>query len=335
MQLITMAHLGEAQSVIDQFKLQKVGPSLFEGEDLLCLITGEGPFEAATATAGILGQKKITKVINIGIAGAIDPELTIGEIHPVRTVYLVIEGRPQFKSFPSLKKGLDCLTSFERILHQDKAQILQGLGQLVDREAWGVAMAAKAANVPFEAYKLISDHAGSLGACELVKEDAAHWSQMIAEHLAASLSHGEEIKPANELSGFYFTFSTQHQYQDMFNKLALRLDKGPAAVLESLPIEELRQKKILPKERTKILLQMMEARLDPLKPILEEKLQQWKAPWEKRGIHLHTDPQWEGPQIKVSFSIESEEELKKKLKELEDLNIKLFHDLRNGKIHVE
>ena len=178
MHLITMAHLGEAQGVIDLFNLKRVTPQVFEGELLVCLITGEGPFEAATLTASQLGQKKFTSVINLGIAGSMSEDLSIGSIHPVRSVYLVIDGKPQFKSFKSFESGLDCVTSFERILNKDKALPLTGLGSLVDREAWGVATAAKSAGIPFQSYKLISDMAGTLGACEVAREKSDEWSHL-------------------------------------------------------------------------------------------------------------------------------------------------------------
>lgn len=335
MQLITMAHLGEAQGVIDLFNLKRVTSQVFESENLTCLITGEGPIEAATTTAALLGQKKYTSVINLGIAGSLSAEYVIGSIHPVRSVYLVIDGKPQFKSFKSFEKGLDCVTSFERILNPAKALPLSGIANLVDREAWGVAMAAKTIGVPFHSYKLISDQAGNLGACEVVREKADEWSQMLALHLRTILIQEEKETHAFEIEGFHFTFTTRHQFEQLLKKISLRDEMTQEEVLNSFPVESIRKEVLLAKERTKALLNFMEGKLDPLKEKLQIGLANWKATYEKNGITLQTDQTWESPEVKVSFNISTEEELKQKIKSLTELNLKPFKDLRSGNVHVE
>jgi hypothetical protein len=335
MHLITMAHLGEAQGVIELFNLKRVSSQVFEGENLVCLITGEGPFEAATATASILGSKKFLSVINLGIAGALCPDYPVGSIHPVRSVYLVIDGKPQFKSFKSLDKGLDCVTSFERILSPERALPLTGIAKLVDREAWGVAMAAKTHNTHFSSYKLISDQAGSLGACEAVKEKAEEWSQLLAQYLKTILHNEKETPELFTLEGFHFTFTTQHQFEQLLKKISLRDELSPEEVLTSLPIESIRSEATSSKIKTKALLNIMEGRLDPLKEKLDRGLLLWKTPFERRGITLQTDATWEGPEVKVSFKVSNTDELEEKIKHLTELKLEPFLDLRNGNIHVE
>ena len=330
-----MAHLGEAQSVIELFQLKRTTPHLFEGEALTCLITGEGPFEAATATAALLAQKTFTNVINLGIAGSLSNDFQVGEIHPVRSIYLVIEGKPQFKSFKSFDQGLDCVTSFERILTSDKAMILTGVAALIDREAWGVAMAAKKAAVNFSSYKLISDQAGSLGACEMVKDKAQEWSQKLALFLATKIT-GDNIKrEVSEYPGFYFTFTTRHQFDHLVTMLSIREKKSIAEILNELPFETLRELKLSPKDRARKLLSTLEDKVDPLKARLKSELFKWKAPFEKKGITLNTDQTWETPEVKVSFSIQTDEDLKKVIGELNELSLEVFQNLRSGHLNVE
>lgn len=335
MQLITMAHLGEAQGVIELFNLKRTTSQVFESENLTCLITGEGPFEAATSTAAQLGRKKYRSVINLGIAGSLSGDFAIGSIHPVRSVYLVIDGKPQFKSFKSFVKGADCVTSFERILTPSKALPLSGIAHLVDREAWGVAMAAKTVAIPFQSYKLISDHAGSLGACEVVREKTDEWAQMLALHLNTILIQTEKDIHPIDLPGFHFTFTTRHQFDQLLSKLSLRDELSLEKVLDSLPTGAIRSETPQAKERTKVLLNYMEGKLDPLKEKLKLGLNEWKSRYETNGIHLQTDPNWESPEIKIGFSISSAEELQQKIKFLNELNLKPFQDLRSGNVHVE
>jgi hypothetical protein len=335
MQLITMAHLGEAQGVINLFDLKRVTPNLFENDTLSCLITGEGPFEAATSVASQLARKNYARVINLGIAGALDSTLMLGEIYPVRSVYLVVEGKPQFKSFQSLEQGFDCITSFERILSAEKALPLAGVGALVDREVWGVAMAARSHSVKFESYKLVSDHAGSLSACELVRDAAEDYSQKLAQFLARKIELPINPEEEMKLDGFHFTFSTRIKFQQYLKKLSLREELSQDDILKSLKLETWLEQKILPKERTRLLLEQMEFKLDPLKKDLETGLLAWKQPFTANGIDLSTDPYWESPEVKISFHVNSRPELEHKLSLLSGLNLHPFHKLRNGELHVE
>ena len=335
MHLITMAHLGEAQGVIELFNLSRITPSLFRGENLTCLITGEGPMEAATRTASQLGQINYQKVINLGIAGSLTPGLPLESIHPVRSIYLAIDGKPQFKSFKSLEAGLDCITSFERILDSQKAVPLSGIGQLVDREVWGVAMAAKEAQVSFQAYKLISDQAGTLGACEIAKDKAQEWSKELALHLKKILSVSETQETSFQLAGFYFTFTTENQFKQLLKKISYRDDQSIEDVLSSLPINEIINAMPLPKERTKSLIKFMEEKLDPMKKSLEAGLKDWKRPFESKGITLQTDPSWESAEVKVSFTVSGQEDLLQKLDTLTKLELTPYHKLRDGSFYVE
>ncbi len=335
MQLITMAHLGEAQGVINLFDLKRVTPNLFENDTLSCLITGEGPFEAATAVASQLAKKSYERVLNLGIAGALEPVLKLGEIYPVRSIYLVVEGKPQFKSFKSLEKGLDCITSFERILSPDKALALSGVAALVDREVWGVAMAAKSQGVTFESYKLVSDYAGSLGACEIIKEAAEEYSQKLAQFLATQIEHTTNPDEQLNLEGFHLTFSTRIKFLQYLKKLSLREEVSEQQILSNLKLESLRDQKLQPKERTRLLLEEMEDKLDPLKKELEKRLTAWKKPFTSQAIDLITDPNWESPEVKISFQVSSQEELAQKLQVLAGMNLRPYQNLRNGEFHVE
>ena len=79
----------------------------------------------------------------------------------------------------------------------------------------------------------------------------------------------------------------------------------------------------------------MEEKLDPLKKNLQDGLSAWKSPFEKKGIQLVTDPTWESSQVKVTLTLENQEDLKQKLETLSKLNLRPFYDLRDGNIHVE
>lgn len=329
MNLITMAHLGEAQGVIDLLGLERSAENLYESKDYILLITGEGPFEAATAVSATIARYKFSHAYNLGIAGSLNEKLTIGSVHPIRSIYLVIEGKPQFKTFQCQEAGLDCITTFERILNPDKAQALKGLGDLVDRESWGVGFACKQHSIPFTAFKIVSDQAGSLEACELVKTKAMHFAELISNEAKRIFKSNDDLV----LEGFHFTFSTKIQFQQKLQMLSLRDDKTDHQIIGELGIEELRDLKILPKERTKLLLNKMDQKLDPLKEKIDGYLKDWKGPWLNRGITIQNDPSFENAEVTISFKASSDEELGDKIVELSKLTLNPYLKLREG--HVE
>lgn len=335
MHLITMAYLGEAQGVIEKFKLTKIKPDLFKNEEMVLLITGEGPFEAATKTALEIPQHKITSIINLGIAGSLSEELRPFDFVPVRTIYLVQDLKPQFKTFQSEDKGVDCLTSFERILDPEKARVLKGIAHIVDREAWGVAMAAKSAGIPMKSYKVISDMAGTSGACELVKETAEELSEKLANELATLLNIKVAPEEAIDLPGFHLTFSTRHRLKTLLQKLSIKEEKSIDNVLSSLPLDELRALEVSPKERARRLMELLEDRVDPFKKTLLKKLEGMQTSFHKAGLRLNLDPNFENPKATISLEVAHDEELNEKINLLKTLSIEPFTKIMKGEFDVE
>lgn len=336
MHLITMAHMGEALSVIEKFNLKKISAELFSGEKMMLLLTGEGPMEAAIKTALLISQHAFTEIINLGIAGTLDDNLKVGEIHEVRSLYLIQDFKPSFKTFQASGTRIDCLTSFERILDIEKAQKLKGIGSLVDREAWGIAMTAKTHGVKFRSFKMISDRAGTISACELIKEKAPLFSDALANFLQTKLDDNETKSPqAFGISGLYFTFSTEHKFKTLLTKLSIKENTSEDEILNSLSLIELQDRKLLPKERTRLLMEEMENRIDPTKKILTNMKNAWAKNIESQGIKIQTDPNWENPQVTLSFDVSDDEELKEKVEILGKLSLKPYTDLMNGQFHVE
>lgn len=336
MHLITVAHPGEALGVIEKFKLTQIKQNLFGNEKIVLLITGEGPFEASVQVAATLPLYPFSKVINLGIAGTLDPKINVGEVVQIRTVYLIHDTKPEFKTFQCADVGLDCITSFQRILDPEKALKLRGLGKIVDRELWGVAFACKSANIPMTAYKVISDQAGTLEACELVKSKVQQFSTILSEKLSevlAMTSTPQEELP--NLKGFHFTFTTGHKFKNLLNKFAIKNNLTAEEALLSLNTQKFLENELSPKERTKLLLEELEGKIDPTKTILLLAEKQLVNSFSEQGLKLQLDPQWENPYLTISMEVSHDEELKEKIKKLETLSIKPFSELMKGNFHVE
>jgi hypothetical protein len=335
MYLITMAHLGEAQGTIDKFNLIKLRPDLYKNETMVLLITGEGPFEAATKTALTLPQYAFKEVINLGIAGTLTDDFKIGDFFPVRSVYLINDLKPQFKSFPSLPEGKDCLTSFERLLDPKRAQVLKGIGSLVDREAWGVAMAAKTAGVPFRAYKIISDMAGTTNACELVKEKAQAFGESLAENLSTLLITEAKTSEEIDLPGFYFTFTTNHQFRSLMSKLEIKFQLNQKEILLKINIDEIKEMDLRPKEKAKVLIEKLEHLLDPTKKILSDIQKEVTQDFLKEGLKVQLDPHWENPALIISFEAKNDSDIENKINSLRKVSLHRFSKVMRGDLNVE
>lgn len=336
MQLITMAHFGEAQGVIETFQLKRSGPDLFKGENLCVLITGEGPFEAAVKTASLITELKPSQVINLGIAGSLKDDLDVGDVVEIRTIYLLQESKTYFKTFEASKTGLDLLTSFERLLDPEKAGLFRGFGALVDREAWGVAMAAKSLAVPFLCRKVVSDKAGTLGACELVKGKVEEFSILLAQE-ARKLTSVELVKPEIQINipGLHFTFSMKHRLNTLLSKLRLTKEMSDKELFELAGIDEILVLEISPKEKALRLLEAFEGKLDPFRAPAKKIIQDLKKDAHNLEIEIEADPNLENPKLKVTIEVRNNRELKEKTEKLSKLNLKPFERLMNGGTHVE
>lgn len=337
MYLITMAHLGEAQGVIENFFLKKTPWGTFEGDQVTLLITGEGPFEAVAKTSSELSRKKYDAVINLGIAGSLHEDQLIGEIYPIRSVYLVIDSKPQFKSFQIQDEGKDCLTSFERILQSHKAQPLKGIAPIVDREAWGVAFACKNQNVPLQVYKLISDQAGQLNACELIKDHAYKYSLQLAQFLENKLNLNQKTStPDFDLPhDFHFTFTMKHRYQALMEKLTLQEQTSLENITNSIPFEDFKKLEISEKEKASRLITFLEDRLNPTRKIITQKISKWMNPLLKENISIQLDPEWESDKVKFTLEASTDEELFRKALAIKSFSLKDYHQIQQGHFDVE
>ena len=331
-----MAHHGEAQGVIETFKLKKISQDIFQGENVFLLLTGEGPFEASTKTALAISRYNIQSVLNAGIAGTLSDEFKIHDVVMVRSLYLVNGHHTHFKTFQTHQDGVDCITSFDRILHKDSAQKLKGVGHIVDREAWGVAMAAKTAGIPFKAIKVISDHAGSIEACELIKDAAPVFSDILVQKIIEILN---EKLPAKEdlpkFPGLHFTFSTGHRFNTLLNKIMIKDETSKEEAISRLGLEAITNNELTPKERTRRLLDKMDCLIDPVKSHMQQTTNTLTKRFKESGLNISFDQTWENPQVTISLEVSSDEELSNKIDSLKVLSIKPFSDLMEGKLHVE
>lgn len=270
MRLLIFAHRGEAQVSL---KRESYKPRSFyfdglceNGKDLL-LITGEGLQKTTEKVAAVCAsyREKISQIINLGIAGSLSPELTLGEIYSVRTVYK----EDGFHSFTTPESSrFDCISACRRVLNDEKAAKLGCFAQIVDRELWAIGSCASLFKIPFRSYKLITDHAGSQTSCFDLKEHAPYFSGKIYDYFYRNLkSEKKDVIPSEKKveipEGFYASVSQYQKLENLTRKLALKWHVGPDQILERVDLETLKKEEKHSKKRTTLLLKLLNQKLTP------------------------------------------------------------------------
>lgn len=165
--LLIFAHRGEAQEFLQRLPFQAADTEFkgfYETEERSLLLCGEGLPAAHARVSAVLNAfgETLSLVLNLGIAGSLSDSLTAGEIYPIRAVYREPEGGQALPSFRSADPNalIDCISAQRRVLTLAYAKRLAPFAPIVDRELWAIASLCADYNLPFFAYKLISDRAG-------------------------------------------------------------------------------------------------------------------------------------------------------------------------------
>lgn len=331
--LITMAHYGEAQSFIDYYNAEKT-PHLegncYAFDQGIILITGEGIPQSIARTSLVLGiYPQINKVINIGVAGSLS-HLIQGEIYSIRTVYHFNDDNSgYFQSFTSSDDSTTCdaITSDKRILKDEQAQNLKGHGNLVDRELWGVSFSAKLAHLPWLSYKLISDRAGSLAACEVVKEKSKLYSEKLLNHYLKVTTNSVETKRNEKPSSWYFTITQQRDFEKLKHKI---INKYGQDHFEKNLRDFTATNKSTNKKASKELIKFLKIILSPWKYEMEKRWDEMVKEFVREDITVCPSPNFEDENISFAFKAKDFNDISKKMERLKDFPFKRYQRFING-----
>lgn len=176
--LLVFATLKEAQPSLELLGLSPNSNRsfyLFEGGGVL--ITGMGAIAAATAVSHYI--QDFDTVWNLGVAGALNKNLSVGEMVEVGSAAKwsgALSLSPHALSLfeathPLLGKGTPRLITSDYPVHsQELGKTLSQQADLLDMEGYGVATAAERANKPWRLTKRISDFCSEDGSQLIQKE---------------------------------------------------------------------------------------------------------------------------------------------------------------------
>jgi len=130
--------------------------TFFESDQAVAVCSGMGPEPGRRATEAIIALYSPTEVMSVGIAGALDATLHVGEVFTPRTVIDARDG-----SRTDTQNGSGTLVSFTSVASaEQKAKLAKAYGATaVDMEGASVARGAETHGLRFSAVKAISDEA--------------------------------------------------------------------------------------------------------------------------------------------------------------------------------
>jgi adenosylhomocysteine nucleosidase len=119
------------------------------------LITGPGFRAASAALSHHLSSQRPSLVVSIGVCGALDPALSLGQ---VLTVSRIQSPLGVFSPLPLAAPAVT-LHSQDRVAStaREKQQLLSTGAHIVDMEAAAVALLCRQHNIPFACLKAVSD----------------------------------------------------------------------------------------------------------------------------------------------------------------------------------
>ncbi len=333
MKLIHLAHRGEAQEFTKNLDLVAHSEinGLYLGEKIAVLISDEGIYNTLSKISLCLGKFKFDKILNFGIAGALDSKLEIDEIYQIRTSYSFGD-KPEFKSFTSKTNSIiDCISTHERVLNLEFANKLSSFAKIVDRELWAVGFAAKQANIPFESYKLISDYAGKTD-CFDIKNKALSFS----EKLFSFYQKLEDIETPNYqyTPPISMSFTNKARYEKLITLAVNKYEYTEELILEKINTHEIINEKIREKAKVSILLNRIEEFINPINTKAKFALDQNFSIFTKIGAKVNYDKNLENKSFSLVMEINSQTNLDNLKRSIDLFNMSKHNQIWNGSFDV-
>ena len=347
--LLTFAHRPEAKAFLNYFNTLKAHPSqknLYTNEKLKIsiLITGEGFLSSAlTLTRALTLMPDILEVINMGVAGALTSVFEVGDIVQAKTAYLGKNAGTksmEFKSFPlsCLKSDIACydiVTTEQRLLSANEKKYYSHFGEIVDREAWGLAQAAQMQHTSFSSIKIISDTLENEEFCQLVKESADKFSSDLLNFFMENINNEIapiQIKQESDLEKFLYShpklFLTVAQ-KNIITKFSKKI-KLSETIIEDLDqiIEQNIKRK--PKDISKTVLDYLTQSYSPTIHHLTVQAKKEIFSLNTPHIKFCADPIFESSKIEFSGVIKNENDLIEAIAQLKKLSIHKWKSIING-----
>ena len=337
--LLVFAHPPEAAAFVNHYKLHPhdqfflpESVRLLVSEELMILITGEGPNLANRTLSTVLGaySKKISRIINFGVAASLSNQLPIGTIQKIKTSYSSQENTMEYHSFFLDKnESSDCCTVNQRILGPEKLKHLKCFASIIDRELWGLAFAAQPFSLKVDSYKIISDlplEDGQQNICSVVKEDAHFYSEkLLAKYIEIPASPKITSPSANIKIpyGCYATASMKRSFHTL-------LKSAPSDWEEQIQAQNIIENAQTKKTAMSQIIKALSVLNCPELAKMEQKLERILLPLKRLGLRASIDSSFEVEEIKITTQIRNQDDINRLKKGLDSLDGKSIENLFQG-----
>ena len=308
--LLVFAHLAEARAFLAHGSWTRIidpQVEIYQKSGVSLLICGEGMQNATEKTGYALSLlKEVSEVWNWGVAGSLNAKTEKQSIYEIRKVLAERYARePEFRTY-TLSGTCDIVSARSRSLSMEQANFLENFAPLVDRELWAIASVCQFYKKPLRAWKLVSDNASSKE-CLSVQENAQEYSQQLysrfmqespKESLAGGARENLEIY-SNPL--FYFTRSQKDLLENYLEVLRLQEEKNIWA-----PVASLSKDKLLPKDRSRKLLELLREKVNPFQAKVKNALFSKTEYLAKTPARVHFHPQYETDTVTFTAEIKNE-----------------------------
>ena len=318
----------------------------WQGEGVYVLLTGEGIEQASRTLAAFCGryEANISSIINLGLAGGLAAQLTGGEVYRVRTIYAAkYAEQVEYQSYSSSEgKALhDCISARARVLDTQASTSLANFAALVDRELWGLAAVAAQFKLPWRAAKLVSEIVFDNEICQRARAAReqhsaalyAFWQKNLSSVPPPPCDTMAECLVALRQRGFYFTQALQDKVVALLHSLALQrgwqADEMLADLVKQAAVEKIVKNSPHPKQRTKLLLQHLQALHDPFRVQFNQRLATITAPLRQVAKVSHHED-FANDDLTISSTIKNAGDLTTLQQALADFDYQRYHNLLNG-----
>ena len=346
MNLLIFAHRKEAEAFIDHLHFKPINfyfDGLMKNDRDFLLITGEGLTAASEKTVAVLSQfrSEINQIINLGIAGGLNPKLKKGNIYSIRTSYAKFNERPEFKSYSSNHSSpeYDCISLNQRALNYNNKKDLIPFADLVDRELWAIGSSAHLFKLPFLSFKYISDELNDEEFCKLVIQESEIISRQLLQHyLELDKIYFEKSNILSKSSiynhsSLYFTV-TQSRQLDHYLNLLKNKNFDDNLFLEKREIKNILSLEISPKEKSKLVLEQLLLEVNPIHQRISQVLNEEIGKLKKVGLQAQFDKTFESNELMITFKVKNNSDLEFYLKSLSTVDMNRFEAIFKGDLDV-
>jgi adenosylhomocysteine nucleosidase len=176
---------------------------------------GMGATRAALAVQAAMSIRPITALLSVGLAGACDPSLHVGDI--VRAGVVVDSQSGERFSNPEFEQVLVSTPAIASV-HEKQRLYASYQASAVDMEAATVARIAAAHKLRFQAIKVISDEA----TFEL--KDLAHFATRDGQFREAAFAAYSAVRPQLWTKLFHLAGNSKRALQSLTTELETQLD---------------------------------------------------------------------------------------------------------------